>query len=100
MPETLISGGPKRGSSSRKQRSLLLTGGRFGLRSYIIWLRDLDLNQGPSGYEPDETPRNVLDFKELILLSFVLWAGNWARIHAAIQDKRATIILETITLFS
>jgi hypothetical protein len=54
----------------------------------------------PSGYEPDEVPGNVLDFKELILLSFVLWAGNWARIHAAIQDKRATIILETITLFS
>jgi hypothetical protein len=22
----------------------------------VIWLRDLDLNQGPSGYEPDELP--------------------------------------------
>ena len=23
---------------------------------YFIWLRGLDLNQGPSGYEPDELP--------------------------------------------
>ncbi len=26
------------------------------LRVYCRWLRDLDLNQGPSGYEPDELP--------------------------------------------
>ena len=26
------------------------------LSSYRDWLRGLDLNQGPSGYEPDELP--------------------------------------------
>jgi hypothetical protein len=32
------------------------------------------LNQGPSGYEPDELPRQVFDITKKTLLSLVVWA--------------------------
>ena len=43
----------------------------------LNWLRGLDLNQRPSGYEPDElpdcsTPRSFNRERNLIVLSFVL----------------------------
>ncbi len=46
----------------------------------LYWLRELDLNQRPSGYEPDELPGQAIEKFARILLSVHLWAGNWAEI--------------------
>ena len=55
----------------------------ISFKSSQLWLRGLDLNQGPSGYEPDElpdcsTPRRkklhtiFLNFKDKELFLFIL----------------------------
>jgi hypothetical protein len=51
----LVAGtGPKVGQHHFAILPLRAVRNQLNLR--VIWLRDLDLNQGPSGYEPDELP--------------------------------------------
>ena len=67
----IISTGAKEGSEKavakgKKMRTKLAAVGtkkpwlrrqaRLGIENAICWLRGLDLNQRPSGYEPDELP--------------------------------------------
>ena len=45
----------------------------FEINYFLInWLRGLDLNQGPSGYEPDELPDcSTPRFYKILMLFFI-----------------------------
>ena len=68
---------------------------KFNCLSAILkyWLRDLDLNQGPSGYEPDELPGKLLNFcKKFLTLKFRAKFGANSK-NTTVRPKYVAIII-------